>query len=329
MNSKKILNNIVPFNDIWYRDCYYSALFPVVNYYKLSIIPLIVNDVNLYQYNLDSELFDIKSVNIRNEEEIIKDLGIIAKYKLRNNGLLSDIKNSINEDMPIIVLIDPYYESIREDAYMKEHFPHFILVYGYDNLDQNLYILEHQYRESNIFEYKKISYSDIMNSYEGVFLHLKKVEGIPTYREYGILKNIGKKDNCTDVFKNNLSNIMVDINLGLKEFDVFLNKYSEFIINENWISNNVDFFIDRLNKMINYKKVEKYRLIRICYSIPEIINIIDDIITNLNIIRGVISKYKFSLVYNQKSLIFTYNKLKDVSITEKKYYDSLFDFLFI
>lgn len=49
--SKKIIN-IEPFNDIWYINCFYNAMIPILQYYLGRIDSYIVSDLGtVYAYN--------------------------------------------------------------------------------------------------------------------------------------------------------------------------------------------------------------------------------------------------------------------------------------
>lgn len=51
MDNEKYIANIEPFNDLYFMNCFFSSLFPVVLSYKKDILPLLINSVMVYSLN--------------------------------------------------------------------------------------------------------------------------------------------------------------------------------------------------------------------------------------------------------------------------------------
>lgn len=329
----KVLSNIEPFNEIYYRDCYYSALFPVLRYFGKSICPFLLNDIFLYQIDRNTKMLQLRGYSIKTETEILESLSIKCSMKMFTENLTENICSSICSNKPVIVLVDSFYESIRPDAYLKSHFPHFILIYGFDNLQKMFNIVEHRYRESFLFEHRIISYEDIINSYNGVVENLPYCACIPSYREYCLNTD---KNSCGNASINNIYisvfiNTMLDkideIYNGLEHLKFFKEFFSRHCFDEKWLKENADLLIDSFSKLINIKNAERYRISKVFGCHPEIITLIESITSDLNVARGIIGKFKFSFKYNPKSIYNTLSKLTAIYEKEIEYYNKLFAFL--
>ncbi len=239
--------------------------------------------------------------------------------------------SSINDERPTIIYIDCYYESIRPDAYQKNHFPHTLLIYGYDNIDETFYILEHRYRDSYLYEKRTISYSDAVNSYNGFIANLQKDNIYPTYFEYAIKcndkssekNNIIKKE-YIEMFSENLQENKKAINNGIEALKLFTADFKQIVLEESLLKNNIDDLLNTFNVIINNKNLERYCILKTFSSKLNSINLCESIINNWSFIRGIIGKYKLSSQYNLKSFEKSIEKLKEIYDLECRWYDSLF-----
>ncbi|WP_162160548.1 BtrH N-terminal domain-containing protein, partial [Paenibacillus gorillae] len=103
----------------------------------------------MYKTKLDqnNNIFDIDYIEIEPEEKICKDLGVFYQVEFTADDILGSINSALKKNRPVIVWVDCYYESIRKDTYLKEHRPHTLLIYGYDENEKNYTILEHDHSE--------------------------------------------------------------------------------------------------------------------------------------------------------------------------------------
>ena len=49
---EKVIAHIEPFNDIFYKSCFYNSLIPIILHYEKDITPIIINDICVYQKSL-------------------------------------------------------------------------------------------------------------------------------------------------------------------------------------------------------------------------------------------------------------------------------------
>lgn len=159
--------NIEPFCDIFYIDCFYNSLLPVMKKYGVdkkvilgSYVPILCTD-------------DVLGVKLEwkcagDRGEILGRYGVREMSYAEEQDICETIKAHLDMDELVIVYIDCFYEKGRYDTFMKEHWPHTILVYGYDEIEEEFSILEHTEKEKLDYAPRKISYSDLNKCYRSV-----------------------------------------------------------------------------------------------------------------------------------------------------------------
>lgn len=144
--------NIEPFCDIFYIDCFYNSLFPILKKYGVdkkvilgSYVPVLRKDDGL------GAKLEWKCAGDR--REILGRYGVVEMSYEEEQDICETVKAHLDMDELVIVYIDCFYEKGRYDTFMKEHWPHTILVYGYDEIEEEFSILEHTDKE-------KLDYAD-------------------------------------------------------------------------------------------------------------------------------------------------------------------------
>lgn len=164
------VENIEPFCDIFYIDCFYNSLLPILKNYGVdkkvilgAYVPVLHKEATLGA-TLEWECAG-------NRGEILKRFGVEEKAFIEEPDICETIKQHLDNDELVIVYIDCFYEKGRFDTFMKEHWPHTILVYGYDELEEEFSILEHTAKENLDYAPRKISYSDLVKCYRSIVKH--------------------------------------------------------------------------------------------------------------------------------------------------------------
>lgn len=88
--NTKILDNFEPYNDIWYKNCFYHALFPIVTHFNRNISPFLINDIFIYRYDKDKTgvKFTQEVLSKKSLLEILKSLGIIVNIKIASPNII-------------------------------------------------------------------------------------------------------------------------------------------------------------------------------------------------------------------------------------------------
>ena len=333
INSIKILDNIEPFNDIYYKDCFYSALFPVVKHFNKDITPFLVNDVDVYTCQQDNKakLITINYKSSKTVEQLLKNQDIICKNKIKSDNIINDITESIAQNRPIIVAIDCFYVPMREDLYQKVHWEHFWLVYGYDNTQQIFNIVEHRHRGSLTYKKYIISYQDLVNSYVGYLSNFQMGNEAPTYFEFYLENTINSlkinhDDEVKKIYAANIVNNKHDILEGLKEIKIFEEYFKKTTASGN-INKNINKIIEMLNHIINTCKAEMYKIKLLYPEKEDIVVSLNKVIDSWEFIRLKLSRCMFTSLYDNNSINATLEKLANIYEYELEYQSLHISFL--
>lgn len=346
INTSKILENIQPFNDIFYRSCFYNSFFPVVKHFRGSIIPFLLNDICFLKEDRNSDIgLSVEYISNQKISQISENNGIFVQAKEKSEDIEADIIAAISNNRPVIIWCDPFYESIRLDAYYKKHLVHTLLVYGYSMGSNEFNIIEHQNYENLSYEYRCLGHKDVIESYNGFIEHFMENKDFKTnlsffedkvhggssktpsfmefyYKDSKVDQNETKR-NCLEEFYNNIdSNIGLLMN-GVECLEEFIAKYKEIVSDEFNIKERAAQLLDLFNQIINAKKIESYKIALVMGNEKEYSEILAEIEKQWSGIRSVIAKYIFSQNYKSSAFGKTIALLESACCLERKYAEKL------
>lgn len=325
MDSKS-LAGIEPFNDLFFRNCFYNSMFAVLNYYQKSILPFTINSVPIYDLD-ENEQLTMKYITTLEQGEVLNQNEVIVNTKQNNKNVVEDIILAINLDKPVIVDIDCFDMPMRTEFYQKTHWQHVILIYGYDNNRKTFNIIEQKNVDCLNYEKVEISYDDLINSYNG-FLNLSAENLVNvSYREYGIMEktNLINQSELLSVFKENILNNKNVISYGLSYLDKFENDFDNMLLEDQSLRENIDNLIPGINEIINSKKVAKYNVENLFGKDHQLNKLICDIEKNWTAIRQTLLKFKFSSLYGKDNLFKIKDMLLNIKGSEQLYYDTIYN----
>lgn len=296
--ENKIIENIEPFNEFNLYDCMLHAIFSITNHFGRHVYPFLFKSA--YKIDLHGAVFIDSSR--KKPENILSEMGIIQCGKNVSENIIMDIKNAMVLNRPAVVCLDCYYESIRDDSYMKNHFSHAFLIYGFDDNIEKFHIIEHKYNNSVIYMKRQIGYQDIINCYRSGINTLGLQNYGDTYFEYFAMPDFEYSLNDRDYYIKYLDDI--NYNRGLLENNLveLRNNVPDFITLISDIDN-LDEVINQLSELVDEKNKEKYILLSLFRDDFSNLNlIIDKIINEWTIIRGIIAKMKYSKKIDRRNL---------------------------
>lgn len=308
----KIISGIEPFNEIWYKNCFYSAFFPIIIKYAGTISPYLLNEV--YTYELDSKKnLNGKIVTLTEFPQLLDDYGILMKMEKQEEQIIDAINNNIENLIPTIIYVDCYYEEIRDDTYQKEHIPHALLIYGVDFQNKQYNVLEHSFKDSLIYQKKLITFKEIeaaylsfckryMAKYNNTFFSYFQIN-----KPIKDIENIYMKKYKKNIFSN--YDFYIDNITKIDEYRlVLLNDFYKLNIQEH---------IDNMNKIIMFKKIELYRSQKCSYLGLENLKF-EEIIRLWGSVRAILLKFNYCGKITEKSLAALDFKLKKIIELEKR-----------
>lgn len=316
--SGLLLDGIEPFVAIIFKGCFQSALLSALGHYHRSPLYFIANDIVVYG-NLEEnnpESLSIKYIPMKTFDESAQQASLAVDKRYQSHDLVFDLKQSIAMGKPVIIAIDCFYEPLSHDCYHKEHSPHSILVYGYEEEQELFHIIEHRTSGSALYEKMQMTYTEIKECYYGYcenFQHVNIIESnegaivyayeeeCPTYfelRETGN-KNMLAEEQLRGFLLQGLSTCQVLTTEGLLKLRSFKEVFHAMISEEAVFARKHEKIISNCNNIINGQKVKQYQF---NYLYPEDGSInekLKAIIQHWDKIRNIAVKYSYTKVYKE------------------------------
>ncbi|MHB1392564.1 MAG: amino acid adenylation domain-containing protein [Clostridia bacterium] len=330
--KQKILENVQPFNDVFYRGCFYHSLFPALRYLECDIKSILANELITYTYQQEEDGvgLSVKYDEINDMDMVLEEAGVKCYTKVRCVDIIKDVKRAISKNRPTIVSTDCYYEPIRNDMYMKNHWWHCISVFGYDDDNQMCNVIEQS--DLNSLDFKKylMSYEDVRNSYNGYLRIFLKGQEFPTYYEYDVnvantCEHIISRKDYRDTYAKNLLARKEMILDGIEYLLVFIENFKRITSSENLISQNCSDLLFTFGIILTRKQSEKYKIIQFFGSDNQLCDLSDEIASNWNLLRAVVQKYYISKRYKSSTFEKLLINLNRIYECEKQYYKILFE----
>ncbi|CDZ24038.1 hypothetical protein CCDG5_0919 [[Clostridium] cellulosi] len=326
-SSGKIIENIEPFNDIFYKLCFYNSFFPVVIHFGKSILPFLINDIAVYaKYPKDGERakLDMEYVPAIPIESVLSEEGMVLQTKNFSENIIGDITAALDENKPVIVWVDCFYESIRTDLYKNKHWSHTVLIYGYDEAEKTFNIIEHSFRDSLLYKKQVISFEDIYNMTRGYMEYFYSNEKQPVLYAFSKSKSSTAYDNSSNryfqIYKNNIlnnQNLMADRLECLKDFIFY---FDRIISDKNEFFKNGNKLIESFNSVINAKNADKYKFEKMANkNLANVYESLNEITEMWSDIRRVTAKIFYSEIYNYDKLYSVSQKLRSIYKKEREY----------
>ncbi len=326
-STTKVIKGIVPFNDIFYRSCLYNSIFSVVNYYGAGILPILTNDIVMYRPVDKLTLYEkMDFVEDETLESVVGELGVeLKQYEVKEN-VIQRIIAAIDADKPVIIGVDCFYESIRPDFYLKENWPHNILVYGYDNAKQEMIVMEHTGVNNLDYQEQRLSYLDLEYAYHSNRIKYAKTESKRYYLECAkIPVSAGAEAvNCYGEYRSRIKAHMEDITLNLEELPALLEYIEGNVSSSERIKDNPAWIAKLLDAIVEAKKAQSYLLDHIDgVASSEPTTVIEAILKKWKFIRNALYKYLYTEEYDSELMNTAVSGLKEIQNLEFDFYNSI------
>ncbi len=331
MNIRE-LQNIEPYNEIYYKECFYNSFFPIVNRYKKNIHEILANDIILYSLsrNKNEIGFNAHCHECKVVLDVIKNIGINTEAKTHSENVISDTREAILRDRPVIIWVDCYYLSIRKDTYQKKHAPHTLLIYGYDDDRRMFQVIEHDRSENLTYKKTELPYEDVVNANKG-YLNNNFDVSFATFAEFFCgdeMKN-GSLHEAIEIFSNNLKDKKQMILDSIELIKDCQDHFIEVVSSEQKIKESANVILNNLNNIINLKQIERYRLERFFGKDNPAYSSMEGIIKGWSHVRIVIAKYIFTSNYKLDAFLNAVKILSNIYDLEHKYNKALEDMIVV
>ncbi len=256
--QKYILENIKPFNDIFFKSCYFNSFFASIHGSENDIYPFLQNDIAVY--DIKNNKVEVKYIPIHPIDTILEKTGIIIDNTLPKEDVLNDIMESLLQDKAVIVAIDCYYEPLRMEMYQKNNWAHSLLVYGFDLEKRIFHILEHSGVYHLDYKPAQISFDDLLKAHEGFKKNFGNTFLFPSYTRISFQNDESKP--AMDRSFNPV--ISAQKKQEIKEFrenyEAVFKCLKEYVRDENTYIEHIKEIEYLVNEILMSKKAELYKI---------------------------------------------------------------------
>lgn len=293
----KKIEHINPFNTFFYRDCYYNSLFSILQFYGLNIFIVLANEVFFYSGQENKILGGTaKYRQVVPIDKLLKRMNVQCSFENSIHGLMERIVESLDQDSPVILLVDCYEEEIRKDLYHKEHLDHSLLIYGYDEQTEEFIVMEQGKKNTLDYQEKRISFQstyDSVKSYQELYGEEKADEPLLTCFSYSEESPYAHKTQDSGV--QYAENYLLAVPM-LKKQDEALVKIRErlcYYFDQDVIAqSSVDEILETLNCIINGHLVEQKKITEF-FKDKELTMLEERVLGHWQFIRLTVLNYKF------------------------------------
>jgi acyl carrier protein len=332
----KRLEKITPFNEVLYKNCLYNALFPAVLHFGRDLYPVIANDLIRYDHEIHANELKLKieTISARPMMEVAPDLSLKLEAKTFCENIVADLIAALSNERPVCIAVDCYYEPIRFDTFQKQHWLHWILVYGYNLAEQTFDILEHSDLNSLDYAHRYIGFNDLREAYQGYLIHFQKGAQTPSYYEiHEDTVATGASADAREIWndRNRYQSIfyhnftvnhgrMLD---GLDSLVKFGGYFQGIAGDETALRKKAPELMFQLNEVAKAKLTEKYALEKLFGETMAPLEQLKASITHWNTIRSVLDRYRVTGQYRPGSFQNACSKLTEIIELEGVYLEQL------
>lgn len=255
------IQGLEPFNEVYYKDCYFNSLFSVMNYFHADISYVLINDIFHYELLNQGRGLQIRYQEIKDINEVLLESSIKVESRVYSDDIIGDIKNAINQGKSVILAVDSFCCPNILDTYQKNHVPHTILIDGYDDLQKIFHIIDLEIL--NNLTYKKfiISYEQLMVAHQADLVVSNQKKGENTIFFYSKTDERCQLPEVSFIFLKNLRSKESELLKGMEDFEEFIQNYDA--VNNSDKCHASKELLECFVQIFNSKKVEHYRFERI------------------------------------------------------------------
>lgn len=305
--------DIKPFNQFFFIDCFYNALFAVLGYEKISILPILLNtSIKLMKKN-DADFYDVVYLPYLPLENVLTCMGTPMIFRDSIDNLLYDIEHGIENGIPTIVFIDCYNEPIRKDTYGKIHNDHCLLVCGIDK--QYVTVLEQSNISTLNYHAQQLALTDLLDAskaYEQFYI--QKGEKAK-HRYFQLLMTQPDHKVYEELLSKYAASILDNSEENSRNLFSYIKKLKDFLLDN--MEMDVNEVINTINETINTYKIRKYLYDELW---PGAVLPIDDLLLEWTYLRMALFRKSENICNDKYSLCKVFDK---VVYAEKVLQDNL------
>lgn len=265
MDAGVIVLQVHPFVKFLYKDCFYNSLMSVMDYYHVDFLQVLTAALPRYIFHQDTKLIDIDYAERESFQELMKKTGLVCDAKEITKNLIENLKSYIDRGIPVILWVDSFYEPFIKDAYNQEHIHHTVVVCGYSDEKKEIYMIDHNQKNTLNYKMQKMSYEQIELAYKENINRFGSQYGkdafITVEQQHKVENSIKKlKQDYLQLYRNENQSIVE----GIANLESFINGIKKLNQSDmvNNLKTNLD-IIELFNKIVQSKMAEEYKISRL------------------------------------------------------------------
>ncbi|MWC28629.1 SDR family NAD(P)-dependent oxidoreductase [Paenibacillus sp. MMS18-CY102] len=313
-----VLPGIEPFNDIFYRNCFFNSLFPAVRSFGRSISPFLANDLVVYEETDGINTAGYASV--RTIEEVFALSGIRAVTEHGSENIVQELLESLSAGQPAVVWVDCYELPIRQDAYGKRHIDHTILVFGFDLRERLFHIVEHDRMENLSYRRRTLPFEDMARAFEG-FVEQYVKTGVHEATHYKLASAPAPAELSADPsvqWARCWQDGQGQLAESLAALERIRSNYINVTATADTLQPHVSHLVAFLNEAALTKRVEIYRLHALLPEAEEEHALLDEILADWEYVRKGMVRYMYGDSFRQDTFESGADRIARIAEQERK-----------
>ncbi|EFM08505.1 Beta-ketoacyl synthase [Paenibacillus curdlanolyticus YK9] len=313
-----ILPGIEPFNDIFYRNCFYNSLFPAVLSFGRSIVPFLANDLVVYAG--ENGEYAATYAEIRPIEDTFALAGVQSVTRCGSEDIVQELLDSLSAGQPAVVWVDCYDLPIRQDAYGKRHIDHTLLIFGYDRRERVFHIVEHDRMENLSYRRRTLPFDDLARAFDG-FIERYVQTGQHEASHYLFAPAplpTGSEADPTVQWARCWHEGQKQLADSLAALDRFRADYSRITAQPDMLQQHMARLVAFLNETALTKRVEIYRLHSLLPGAEEERTLLGEILAGWEFIRKGMVRYMYGDAYRSETFESGAERIAHIAEQERK-----------
>ncbi len=327
-HTSVVIANMEPFNEVFFKNCFYNSLFPIVRHYGASILPILLNDSFLI--SKDDSRYEVIYAPYRSDQELFAQLGLSVTAQHNDAHMVERLRAEITNGYPVIVWVDAYELSIRRDAYGKEHMDHTLLIYGYDDQSRQFHVIEHERRENLSYRHQLVSYADMERACHSFSArYIRQGEHEATHYEIRLTgENDASREAATkDQLRTDCARLFAEMLIAHQPqredseatLEQFVSTFTAAVSDEARMQASVEDWADFLNQVMNSKQADLYRLKLLLGDEHELVQAAEQLRTSWDTVRKGVVRYWYMPDYNADVLRKLAERLQHAAEQEQRF----------
>nr|WP_281423136.1 BtrH N-terminal domain-containing protein [Paenibacillus oenotherae] len=293
---------------------------------------MFINDIAIYSTQDCASSVSVRYISQQSIEESLLELGIEMAPVAFNEQLLSGLQRAIRNNNPVMLWVDSYYQEMRRDTYGKMHWPHALVVHGFDNVSRQCHIIEHKHRETLSYTNTTITFDCLERSYNGfreTFMGQEGIEQVHIFSDQPSYVEFNMQDaERIPVLEDQYARYLQFVEAHQEEILEGIAVLEEFAsgLPEKFRSGEADpalakEWIEQFNHIVSGKQAEMLKVQQ--FNNPALCEIVSSIILHWVAVRKIAARYAFAKTLSDESVIEIQTGIEKICLEERQYLNTL------